>query len=249
MTWPGAARRVLFSLSFCLCALLLGCSEPEDSEQVAFCKVVVDYVAFNPSDLTYVAIVETKHSNEPRVKIEFAPGEPGTGFVFKNAIVGGAVPKEYVPGVEKGLNMSKDNGLLAGFPLIDFTATLVDGAYHDVDSNVLTFQIASQAAFRELKEKGDPKLLEPIMKVEVTSPEEYVGSVIGDLNSRRGMIQGMDDQVGGIKVVKAEVPLAEMFGYSTTLRSLTQGRATYSMEFKHYSEAPKNVADAIINKK
>ena len=182
-----------------------------------------------------------------RVKIEFAPGEPGTGFVFKNAIVGGAVPKEYVPGVEKGLNMSKENGLLAGFPLIDFTATLIDGAYHDVDSNVLTFQIASQAAYRELKEKGDPRLLEPIMKVEVTSPEEYVGSVIGDLNSRRGMIQGQDMR-GNATIINAMVPLANMFGYVNTLRSFSQGRASYVMEFDHYEEVPRAVAQDVLTK-
>ncbi len=182
-----------------------------------------------------------------RVKLEFAPGEPGTGFVFKNDIVGGAVPKEYVPGVEKGLNMSKENGLLAGFPLIDFTATLIDGAYHDVDSNVLTFQIAAQAAFRELKEKGDPRLLEPIMKVEVTSPEEYVGSVIGDLNSRRGMIQGQDMR-GNATIINAMVPLANMFGYVNTLRSFSQGRASYVMEFDHYEEVPKAVSQEVLAK-
>ncbi|MEZ5995316.1 MAG: elongation factor G [Hyphomonadaceae bacterium] len=182
-----------------------------------------------------------------RVKIEFEPGEPGSGFVFKNAIVGGAVPKEYVPGVEKGLTMSKENGLLAGFPLIDLKATLIDGAYHDVDSNVLTFQIASQAAFRELKEKGDPKLLEPIMKVEVTSPEEYVGSVIGDLNSRRGMIQGQDMR-GNATIINAMVPLANMFGYVNTLRSFSQGRASYVMEFDHYEEVPRAVAQDVLTK-
>ncbi len=182
-----------------------------------------------------------------RVKIEFGPGEPGTGFVFKNSIVGGAVPKEYVPGVEKGLNMSKENGLLAGFPLIDFTATLIDGAYHDVDSNVLTFQIAAQAAYRELKDKGDPRLLEPIMKVEVTSPEDYVGSVIGDLNSRRGMILGQDMR-GNATIINAMVPLANMFGYVNTLRSFSQGRASYVMEFDHYEEVPKAVAQDVLTK-
>jgi elongation factor G len=182
-----------------------------------------------------------------RVKIEFEPGEPGSGFKFENKIVGGAVPKEYVPGVEKGLNMSKDNGLLAGFPVIDVTARLVDGAYHDVDSNVLTFQIAAQAAFRELKEKGDARLLEPIMKVEVTSPEEYVGSVIGDLNSRRGMIQGQDMR-GNATIINAMVPLANMFGYVNTLRSFSQGRASYVMEFAHYEEVPKAVATEVLAK-
>jgi elongation factor G len=182
-----------------------------------------------------------------RVKIEFAPGEPGSGFVFENKIVGGAVPKEYVPGVEKGLKNQKENGLLAGFPLIDFSARLIDGAYHDVDSNVLTFEIASRAAFRELKEQGDPRLLEPIMKVEVTSPEEYVGSVIGDLNSRRGMIQGQDMR-GNATIINAMVPLANMFGYVNTLRSFSQGRASYVMEFDHYEEVPRAVAQDVLTK-
>ncbi|MBL8538241.1 MAG: elongation factor G [Hyphomonadaceae bacterium] len=182
-----------------------------------------------------------------RVKIEFEPGEPGSGFVFENKIVGGAVPKEYVPGVEKGLNMAKENGLLAGFPVIDVSARLVDGAYHDVDSNVLTFQIAAQAAFRELKEKGDARLLEPIMKVEVTSPEEYVGSVIGDLNSRRGMIQGQDMR-GNATIINAMVPLANMFGYVNQLRSFSQGRASYVMEFSHYEEVPKAVSQEVLAK-
>ena len=182
-----------------------------------------------------------------RVKIEFEPGEPGTGFVFENKIVGGVVPKEYIPGVQKGLEMAKENGLLAGFPVIDVTARLVDGAYHDVDSNVLTFQIAAQAAFRELKEKGDARLLEPVMKVEVTSPEEYVGSVIGDLNSRRGMIQGQDMR-GNATIINAQVPLANMFGYVNTLRSFSQGRASYVMEFSHYEEVPKAVSAEVLAK-
>ncbi|MBL8531413.1 MAG: elongation factor G [Hyphomonadaceae bacterium] len=181
------------------------------------------------------------------VKIEFEPGEPGSGFVFENKIVGGNVPREYVPGVEKGLNMAKEHGLLAGFPVIDVTARLVDGKYHDVDSNVLTFQIAAQAAFRELKEKGDPRLLEPIMKVEVTSPEEYVGSVIGDLNSRRGMIQGQDMR-GNATIINAMVPLANMFGYVNALRSFSQGRASYVMEFSHYEEVPRAVATEVLTK-
>ncbi|HRE45145.1 MAG TPA: elongation factor G [Terricaulis sp.] len=181
------------------------------------------------------------------VKIEFEPGEPGTGFVFENKIVGGAIPKEFIPGVEKGLNMAKENGLLAGFPVIDVAARLIDGRYHDVDSNVLTFQIAAQAAFRELKEKGDARLLEPIMKVEVTSPEEYVGSVIGDLNSRRGMIQGQDMR-GNATIINAMVPLANMFGYVNTLRSFSQGRASYVMEFSHYEEVPKAVSAEVLAK-
>jgi elongation factor G len=182
-----------------------------------------------------------------RVKIEFAPGEPGSGFVFENKIVGGSVPREYVPGVLKGLESAKDNGLLAGFPLIDFSASLIDGDYHDVDSSVLAFEIAGRAAFRELAEKGDPRLLEPIMKVEVVSPEEYVGAVIGDLNSRRGMIQGQDMR-GNATVINAMAPLANMFGYVNTLRSFSQGRAVFTMQFDHYEEVPRAVSQEVLAK-
>ena len=182
-----------------------------------------------------------------RVMITFEPGEPGSGFVFENAIVGGAVPKEFIPGVEKGLNSIKDNGLLAGFPLIDFKATLTDGKYHDVDSSVLAFEIAARAAFRELKEKGAPKLLEPIMAVEVVTPEDYLGSVIGDLNGRRGMIQGQDMR-GNATVVNAFVPLANMFGYVNTLRGMSQGRAQFTMQYDHYEPVPQHVADEVIKK-
>lgn len=182
-----------------------------------------------------------------RIKLVFEPGEPGTGFVFESAIVGGAVPKEYIPGVTKGLESAKENGLLAGFPLIDFKATLIDGAYHDVDSSVLAFEIASRAAFKELREKGGPKLLEPIMKVEVVTPEEYLGSVIGDLNGRRGMIQGQDMR-GNAIVVDAFVPLANMFGYVNTLRGMSQGRAQFSMVYDHYEPVPQHVADEVIKK-
>lgn len=182
-----------------------------------------------------------------RVKLVFEPGEPGSGFVFESAIVGGAVPKEYVPGVVKGLESVKDNGLLAGFPVIDFKATLIDGAYHDVDSSVLAFEIASRAAFKELREKGAPKLLEPIMAVEVVTPEEYLGSVIGDLNSRRGMIQGQDMR-GNATVVNAFVPLANMFGYVNTLRGMSQGRAQFTMQYDHYEQVPQHVADEVIKK-
>jgi elongation factor G len=182
-----------------------------------------------------------------RIKVEFEPGEPGTGFVFESGIVGGAVPKEFVPGVVKGLESSKENGLLAGFPLIDFKARLIDGAYHDVDSSVLAFEIAARAAFKELKEKGDPRLLEPMMKVEVVSPEEYVGSVIGDLNSRRGMIQGQDMR-GNATVINAIVPLANMFGYVNTLRSFSQGRASFTMQFSHYEEVPRAVSQDVLAK-
>ncbi|MEN5053806.1 elongation factor G [Brevundimonas naejangsanensis] len=182
-----------------------------------------------------------------RVKLVFEPGEPGTDFVFESAIVGGAVPKEYIPGVEKGLKSAKDNGLLAGFPVIDVKATLIDGAFHDVDSSVLAFEIASRAAFRELKEKGGPKLLEPIMAVEVVTPEEYLGSIIGDLNGRRGMIQGQDMR-GNAVVVNAFVPLANMFGYVNTLRGMSQGRAQFTMQYDHYEAVPQHVADEVIKK-
>lgn len=179
-----------------------------------------------------------------RVKIIFEPLEPGDGFVFESQIVGGSVPKEYIPGVEKGLRQSMDNGVLAGYPLIDFKATLVDGAYHDVDSSVLAFEIAARAAFREGVVKAAPKILEPIMSVEVVTPEEYMGDIIGDLNSRRGQVGGMDSR-GNARVINAQVPLANMFGYVNTLRSMSQGRAQYTMEFSHYSQVPQNVADEI----
>jgi elongation factor G len=182
-----------------------------------------------------------------RVKIVFEPLAAGEGFIFENDIVGGSVPKEYVPGVEKGLNASRENGVLAGFPLIDFKATLVDGAYHEVDSNVLTFEIASRAAFRELKERKAVKLLEPMMKVEVVTPEDFMGGVIGDLNSRRGQVQGTD-QRGNAQVITAMVPLANMFGYVNTLRSMSQGRASYSMTFDHYEDVPRAIADEVIAK-
>jgi elongation factor G len=182
-----------------------------------------------------------------RIKVQFAPGEPGSGFVFESKIVGGAVPKEFIPGVEKGLESAKENGLLAGFPLIDFSATLVDGAFHDVDSSVLAFEIAARAAFKELREKGAPKLLEPIMKVEVLSPDEYLGDVIGDLNSRRGQIQGTD-QRGNAQVITAFVPLANMFGYIGNLRGMSQGRAQFTMQYDHYDTVPQAVADEVIKK-
>ena len=182
-----------------------------------------------------------------RVKIIFEPGEPGSGFVFESKIVGGNVPKEYIPGVQKGIENSKDNGLLAGFPLIDFKASLIDGAYHDVDSSVLAFEIASRAAFKELREKGNPKLLEPIMKVEVVTPEEYTGSVIGDLNGRRGQIQNQDVR-GNANVVTAMVPLANMFGYVNNLRGMSQGRAQFTMQFDHYETVPQAVADEVVKK-
>ena len=169
-----------------------------------------------------------------RVKLVFEPGEEGSGFQFESQIVGGAVPKEYIPGGEKGLASAKDNGLLAGFPVIDFKAALIDGAFHDVDSSALAFEIASRAAFRELREKGAPKLLEPIMKVEVLTPDEYMGDVIGDLNSRRGQIQGTETR-GNAQVVTAFVPLANMFGYAAGLASQTDGHGTFEMSFNGYA--------------
>jgi elongation factor G len=183
------------------------------------------------------------------VWLRMEPNEAGKGFEFVDAIKGGTVPREFIPAVEKGLIDTLPNGVLAGFPVVDVKVTLFDGSYHDVDSNENAFKMAASIAFKDGMRKASPVLLEPMMAVEVETPEDFMGNVMGDLSGRRGMVQGMEDQVGGIKLVKAEVPLAEMFGYSTQLRSLTQGRATYSMEFKHYSEAPKNVAEAIINKK
>ncbi len=183
------------------------------------------------------------------VWITMEPNEPGKGFEFIDAIKGGTVPREYIPAVEKGLRESLPSGVLAGFPVVDVKVTLFDGSYHDVDSNENAFKMAASMAFKEGMRKASPVLLEPMMSVEVETPEDYTGTVMGDLSSRRGMVQGMDDMLGGGKSVKAEVPLSEMFGYSTSLRSATQGRATYTMEFKHYTEAPKNVAEAIMNKK
>jgi elongation factor G len=171
------------------------------------------------------------------------------GYEFVDAIKGGSVPREYIPAVQKGINESLPSGVLAGFPVVDVKVTLFDGSYHEVDSNENAFKMAGSFAFKEGLRRASPTLLEPIMAVEVETPEDFMGNVVGDLSSRRGTIQGMEEMPGGGKVVRAEVPLAEMFGYSTTLRSLTQGRATYTMEFKHYAEAPKNVAEAIINKK
>ncbi|MCL2469752.1 MAG: elongation factor G [Alphaproteobacteria bacterium] len=179
-----------------------------------------------------------------RVIIEFEPQEPGQGYTFESKIVGGSVPKEYIPGVEKGLNASLDNGVIAGFPTIDFRATLTDGAYHDVDSSALAFEIAARAAFKEGIAKAGPVLLEPVMKVEVVTPEAHMGDVIGDLNSRRGQVTGMDTR-GNASVVNAMVPLATMFGYVNRLRSMTQGRALFTMEFDHYEQVPRQVADEV----
>jgi elongation factor G len=183
------------------------------------------------------------------VWLKVEPNEAGKGYEFVDAIKGGSVPREYIPAVQKGVAESIPNGVLAGFPVVDVKVTLFDGSYHEVDSNENAFKMAGSMAFKEGLRRANPTLLEPIMAVEVETPEDFMGNVVGDLSSRRGTIQGMDDMSGGGKVIKSEVPLSEMFGYSTTLRSLSQGRATYTMEFKHYAEAPKNVAEAIINKK
>jgi elongation factor G len=182
------------------------------------------------------------------VWLKMEPNEPGKGFQFVDQIKGGTVPREYIPAVLKGLEETLPNGVLAGYPVVDVKVTLFDGSYHDVDSNENAFKMAASIAFKDGMRKATPVLLEPMMAVEVETPEDFMGNVMGDLSSRRGIVQGMEDNPTG-KVIKAEVPLAEMFGYSTTLRSLSQGRATYSMEFKHYTEAPKSVAEAVINKK
>jgi elongation factor G len=184
------------------------------------------------------------------VVLKLEPQEHGKGFEFVDAIKGGVVPREYIPAVEKGVNETLKAGVLAGYPVVDVKVTLHFGSYHEVDSNENAFKMAASIGFKDGMRAASPALLEPIMAVEVETPEEKMGDVMGDLSSRRGVIQGMDDIAGGGgKAVRAEVPLAEMFGYSTTLRSLTQGRATYTMEFKHYAEAPKNVAEAVISAK
>jgi elongation factor G len=181
------------------------------------------------------------------VWLRLEPKEAGTGYEFVNAIVGGVVPREYISAVDKGVQEQMENGILAGYPVVDIKATLFDGSYHDVDSSEMAFKIAGSMAFRDGAAKARPVLLEPIMKVEVVTPEEYMGDVMGDLNRRRGIVQGMEDAPAG-KVIRAEVPLAEMFGYATDLRSATQGRATYSMEFEKYAEAPNTVAEAVIKR-
>ncbi|MFD2180894.1 elongation factor G [Rhodoplanes azumiensis] len=198
-----------------------------------------------PVTIEYVHKKQTGGSGQfAGVKIQVEPTEPGSGFTFENAIIGGAVPKEYIPGVEKGLNSVLGSGVLAGFPVVDLKVSLIDGKFHDVDSSALAFEIASRAALREALQKGGSVLLEPIMKVEVVTPEEYTGSVIGDLNSRRGQIQGQDMR-GNANVVNAMVPLANMFGYVNTLRSMSQGRATFTMQFDHYEQVPNNVAQEV----
>jgi elongation factor G len=180
------------------------------------------------------------------VWLKIEPQPEGKGYEFVDAIKGGVVPREFIPSVDKGCKDTMNSGVMAGYPVVDIKVTLFDGSYHDVDSSQIAFELAGSMAFKDGCRKASPVLLEPMMAVEVETPEDYAGTVMGDLSSRRGMVQGMDDMVGGGKAIKAEVPLSEMFGYATTLRSLTQGRATYTMEFKHYSEAPKNVAEAVV---
>jgi elongation factor G len=180
------------------------------------------------------------------VVLKIEPNEAGKGIEFVDAIKGGVVPREYIPAVEKGIHEAVTQGVLAGYPVVDVKVTLHFGSYHDVDSNELAFKMAAIFGFKEGCRKAGPVILEPMMAVEVETPEDYAGNVMGDLSSRRGMVQGMEDMVGGGKAIKAEVPLSEMFGYSTTLRSMSQGRASYTMEFKHYTEAPRNVSEAIM---
>jgi elongation factor G len=197
------------------------------------------------ADVDYTHKKQTGGSGQyARVKIRFEPLPPGSGYEFENDVVGGTVPREYIPGVEKGLKGSLESGVLAGFPVIDFKATLFDGDYHDVDSSALAFEIAARAAFKEGMQKAGPKLLEPVMRVEVVTPRDYMGDVIGDLNSRRGRITGQD-QRGNAEVINAMVPLANMFGYVNTLRSMSQGRAQYTMHFDHYEQVPQAVADEV----
>lgn len=211
--------------------------------QVAYRETIT-----RPTEIDYTHKKQSGGSGQfARIKVQFEPLKPGEGFQFESKVVGGSVPREYIPGVEKGLTQSNDNGVIAGFPMIDYKAVLVDGASHDVDSSVLAFEIAAKGAFREGIAKGSPVLLEPVMKVEVVTPEEYMGDIIGDLNSRRGQVQGMDAR-GIAQVINAMVPLANMFGYVNTLRSMSQGRAQYSMVFDHYEQVPKAVADEVVSK-
>jgi elongation factor G len=184
------------------------------------------------------------HGQYARIKIVAEPGVPGSGFTFENEVVGGAVPKEFIPAVAKGLEGQLTSGAVIGFPVVDLKVSLVDGDSHDVDSSAMAFEIAARAAMREALQKGGSVLLEPIMKVEVVTPEDYTGSVIGDLNSRRGQIQGQDMR-GNANVINAMVPLANMFSYVSNLRSMSQGRATFTMQFDHYAEVPKGVADEV----
>ena len=211
--------------------------------QVAYRETIT-----KPSDVDYTHKKQSGGAGQfARVKMTISPGEPGTGFVFENKIVGGAIPKEYIQGVEKGIASVLDNGVLAGFPLLDINVVLHDGAFHDVDSSVMAFEIAGRAAFREAAQSAAPKLLEPIMDVEVVTPEEYMGDVIGDLNSRRGQIAGTESRSNDT-VIKSKVPLANMFGYVSHLRSMSQGRAQFTMQFDHYEQVPQAVSDQVIAK-
>jgi elongation factor G len=211
--------------------------------QVAYRETVT-----RPVDIDYVHKKQTGGSGQfARIKIVVVPNEKGKGFEFENKSVGGVVPKEFIPGVQKGLQSVLGSGVLAGFPVVDVKVSLVDGAYHEVDSSAIAFEIAARSAFREALQKGGSVLLEPIMKVEVVTPEDYLGNVIGDLNSRRGQIMGTDSR-GNAQLVNAMVPLANMFGYVNNLRSTTQGRAAYTMQFDHYAEVPRSVADEVVAK-
>jgi elongation factor G len=208
--------------------------------QVAYRETIT-----KPSYVDYTHKKQTGGSGQfARVKMEVEPSEVGAGFEFESKIVGGNVPREYIPGVEKGIRSVLDNGILAGFPMLDLKVTLVDGAYHEVDSSVMAFEIASRAAFREAAQKASPKLLEPMMKVEVVTPEDYVGGIIGDLTSRRGQVLGQEMR-GNATVIDAKVPLANMFGYVNTLRSMSQGRAQFTMQFDHYAKVPQAVAEEV----
>jgi elongation factor G len=181
------------------------------------------------------------------VVLKIEPQELGTGYEFVNGISGGAIPKEYIPAVDKGIQEQMQNGILAGYPMVDIKVTLFDGSFHEVDSSEMAFKIAGSMGFQEGCKRASPVLLEPVMKVEVVTPEDYLGNVTGDLNRRRGILQGTEDSITG-KIIRAEVPLSEMFGYATDLRSATQGRATYTMEFVRYNQVPPNIAEGIVSK-
>ncbi|WP_028456290.1 elongation factor G [Chitinilyticum litopenaei] len=213
-------------------------------------------VAYRETITTVAKDVQGKHAKQSGGKgqygdctITLEPSGEGKGYIFVDEIKGGVIPREFIPSVDKGIQNTLKSGILAGFPVVDVTVRLTFGSYHDVDSSQIAFELAGSIAFKEAMRRANPVILEPMMAVEIETPEEYMGDIMGDISSRRGILQGMDDNPAGGKMIKAEVPLSEMFGYSTTLRSMSQGRATYSMEFKHYSEAPRNVAEAIMNKK
>jgi elongation factor G len=182
------------------------------------------------------------------VIVEFEPNEPGQGFAFEDATRGGVIPKEFIPAVEQGIREAMESGVLAGYPVVDVKARLVDGSYHEVDSSEMAFKIAGSLALQEAVRKGKPVLLEPIMKVEVVVPEEYTGEVLGDLNARRAHIEGMEPRAGGLQAIRATVPLGEMFGYATDLRSMTQGRGTFTMEFSHYERVPEELAKKLLER-